>query len=312
MAYSHDLRERVMAACDRSIPTKQVAEMFGVAASWVRRLKQWRRERGSTAPRPCGGSEPKLGPEAEAAIHAHFRAHPDTTIAELKTAVQTDVSEVTVWRTARRLGYRFKKKSTHAAEQDRPDVVERRREWADQTQAIDPSRLVFLDESGAKTNMTRGYGWGLGGDRVVDTVPHGHWQTTTILAAIRVDGVIPEACLALEGAINGMVFEQYVEDMLAPTLRPGDIVVMDNLASHKGKAVAEAIEAMGAQLWYLPPYSPDLNPIERMWSQVKSLVKKAKARAQGALYEAIGAALQTVGPNELAHYYAAAGYATND
>lgn len=109
MAYSSDFRERVMAACDRGRPTKEVAELFEVAPSWVRRMKQWRRERGSTAPRPCGGSEPKLGPAAEATIHAHFRAHPDTTIAELKAALGTEVSEVTVWRTARRLGYRFKK-----------------------------------------------------------------------------------------------------------------------------------------------------------------------------------------------------------
>ena len=109
MAYSSDFRERVLAACDRGLPTKEVAELFEVAPSWVRRMKQWRRERGSTTPRPCGGSEPKLGPTAEAAIHAHFRTHPDTTIAELKTALGTEVSEVTVWRTARRLGYRFKK-----------------------------------------------------------------------------------------------------------------------------------------------------------------------------------------------------------
>lgn len=109
MAYSSDFRQRVLAACDRGTPTKEVAEMFEVASSWVRRLTQWRRERGSTAPRPCGGSEPKLGSEAKAAIRAHFLAHPDTTLAELKTALGAEVREVTVWRAARRLEYRFKK-----------------------------------------------------------------------------------------------------------------------------------------------------------------------------------------------------------
>ena len=109
MAYSSDFRQRVLDACDRGQPKKDVAAMFGVAGSWVRRLKQWRRERGSVAPRPCGGSKPKLGPAEEQAIHAYFGVHPDTTIAELKTALQTEVTEVTVWRTARRLGYRFKK-----------------------------------------------------------------------------------------------------------------------------------------------------------------------------------------------------------
>jgi transposase len=172
--------------------------------------------------------------------------------------------------------------------------------------------LIFLDESGAKTNMTRHYGWGLGGRRVVEAVPHGHWQTTTMLAAIRIGGVIPEACLALDGPINGAVFEQYVREMLVPTLGPGDIVVMDNLASHKSKGVAEAIAAAGAHLWYLPPYSPDLNPIERMWSKVKALLRKTKARAQTTLYAAIGAALKAVSASELAHYYAAAGYAMNE
>ena len=109
MAYSMDFREKVIGACDRGFQTKEVAETFGVARSWVRRLKQWRRERGSIAPRPCGGSQRKLGPSDEALIHAHFAMHPDTTIAELKAALTTDVKEVTVWRAARRLGYRFKK-----------------------------------------------------------------------------------------------------------------------------------------------------------------------------------------------------------
>ena len=190
--------------------------------------------------------------------------------------------------------------------------MQKRREWVEHTHGIDPSRLIFLDESGAKTNMTRLYGWGAGGDRVVDPVPHSHWHTTTMLAAIRVDGVIPEACLALEGAMTGAVFRQYVQQMLAPALNPDDIVVMDNLAAHKVTGVAEAIEAVGANVWYLPPYSPDLNPIERMWSKVKHLINKAKARAQQPLYDAIGCALHAVEPGELTAYYAAAGYATDE
>ena len=204
------------------------------------------------------------------------------------------------------------KKSLHGAEQDRADIVERREAWVEQTEDVDPWRLIFLDESGAKTNMTRGYGWGIGGDRVVDAVPHGHWQTTTMLAAIRVDEVIGQACLALEGPMSGVVFSQYVEQMLVPALKPSDIMVMDNLASHKVKRVAEAIEAAGAQLWYLPPYSPDLNPIERMWSKVKHLIRKAKARAQTTLYDVISQALRAVEPTELTHYCAAAGYAIHE
>lgn len=160
--------------------------------------------------------------------------------------------------------------------------------------------------------MTRTYGWGHGGDRVVEAAPHGHWQTTTMLAAIRVDGVIPQACLAFPGATDAQVFLTYVRQMLVPALKSGDIVVMDNLASHKVKGVREAIEAAGAALWYLPPYSPDLNPIERMWSKVKALIRKAKARNQEALYQAIGQALHAVEPSELVHYFAASGYAMNE
>ena len=157
--------------------------------------------------------------------------------------------------------------------------------------------------------MTRGYGWGKNGDRVVDTTPGGHWHSTTMLAAIRCDGVIGEACLAFPGAIDGAMFLMYIEEMLAPTLREGDIVVMDNLPAHKVKGVREAIEAKGAELRYLPPYSPDLNPIEMMWSKVKHLIRKAKARKVRPLYRAIGQALRAVTAEELANYYADCGYA---
>ena len=191
-------------------------------------------------------------------------------------------------------------------------MIEARAAWADEVRTVDPHRLVFLDESGVKTNMTRLYGWGLGGERVVDAAPHNHWQTTTVLAAIRVDGVIGPACLALPGAIDGPAFLDYVARMLAPQLRPGDIVVMDNLGSHKVKGVREAIEARGATVWYLPAYSPDLNPIEPMWSKVKALLRKLKARCQTRLYDALGEALHAVTAGDLLGFYRDAGYATSE
>lgn len=200
----------------------------------------------------------------------------------------------------------------NADERNRPDVIERRDAWAKQSPNVDAYRFVFLDESGAKTNMTRPYGWGIGGDRVIESIPNGHWCTTTMLAAIRCDSVIEEACLALDGPMTGAVFLHYVQHMLAPSLQPDDVVVMDNLASHKVAGVREAIEAVGAELWYLPPYSPDLNPIERMWSKVKGLIRKAKARGVKQLYNAIGKSLRAVTADELTHYYAASGYATNE
>lgn len=177
---------------------------------------------------------------------------------------------------------------------------------------VPAASFVCLDESSAKTNATRFHGWGLGGARVVEHVPHGHWESTTMLAAIRLDGVIPGACASFRGAINGELFLNYVENQLAPSLRRGDVVIMDNLASHKVKGVAEAIHAADADLRYLPAYSPDLNPIEPMWSKVKALIRKAQARCEETLFQAIGHALRSVTTQDLQGFYKDAGYATAD
>ncbi len=174
-----------------------------------------------------------------------------------------------------------------------------------------PSSLVFLDESGAKTNMTRLYGRSPKGERLYDSVPHGRWGTTTMLSAIRFDGVIEPASLVYEGPTDAAVFLTYVEDCLAPALRAGDLVVMDNLSSHKVKGVAEAIQAVGADVWYLPPYSPDLNPIEMMWSKVKSILRSIAARTAESLRQAIGTALKAVTPSDLKGYFHHTGYLVN-
>ena len=169
-------------------------------------------------------------------------------------------------------------------------------------------RLVFLDESGAKTNLTRLYGRARGGDRCHDTASHGHWQTLTMLSALRCDGVIREATAVYEGAMNSPTFLNYVESCLAPSLRAGDVVVMDNLAAHHAAGVVEAIEAVGACVWYLPPYSPDLNPIEKLWSKVKSYLRRVHAGTVDALTDAIADALSDVRPAECMNYFEACGY----
>jgi transposase len=198
------------------------------------------------------------------------------------------------------------KKSLHAAEQERPDVKAHRQAWQERAGQIDPHRLVFLDESGAKTNMTRLYGRSLGGDRVVDAKPQGHWCTTTMLSSLRLDG--STAAMVIEGATDRDVFEAYVLHVLLPSLREGDIVVLDNLAPHKTPGVVEAIEAAGAEVWFLPPYSPDFNPIEKMWSKVKEFLRAAKARTEEALLQAIGAALETVRLSDAQGWFASSGY----
>ena len=154
--------------------------------------------------------------------------------------------------------------------------------------------------------MKRLYGWADQGDRLVDTVPGGYWKTTTMLSAIRADGVA--TAMVTEGATNAMVFLGFVKEFLVPVLKPGEIVVMDNLSSHKVKGVREAIEAVRAEVWYLPPYSPDFNPIEQMWSKVKAVLRSLARRTTKALHRAIGKALRQVTCDECRNYYANCGY----
>ncbi len=173
---------------------------------------------------------------------------------------------------------------------------------------VDPGSFVFLDESGAKTNMTRLYGRSPIGERCVDHTPDGHWKTMTMLSAIRLDGVIQGATVVVDGPMDAATFLAYTQQFLAPSLRPGDVVVMDNLSSHKGAGIREAIEAAGADLWYLPPYSPDLNPIEKLWSKVKAWLRRVSAKTFDALNDAIADALRAVHPTECPNYFQACGY----
>ena len=193
-----------------------------------------------------------------------------------------------------------------AAEQDRPDVAERRALWQVQQAGLDPERLAFIDETWAKTNMTRLRGRSLRGTRLVDKTPHGHWKTTTFVAALRASGLT--APLVLDGAINGDAFLAYVKQILVPTLRSGDIVVMDNLSSHKKAGVREAIESVGAKLLYLPPYSPDFNPIELAFSKFKRLLRSARERTVDALWKTCGKLLDYFQETECRNYLRHCGY----
>jgi len=195
-----------------------------------------------------------------------------------------------------------------AAEQTRPDVVERRKNFEIARRFVLPGSFVFLDESGAKTNMTRLYGRSAVGERCVDHTAHGHWKTMTMLSAIREAGVIEDATVVADGAMNGVTFLAYVEQFLVPSLRPGEVVVMDNLASHKVKGVREAIEAAGCDLWFLPPYSPDLNPIEKLWSKVKAWLRRVSAKTFDTLSDAVADGLRAVAADECANYFTACGY----
>ncbi len=187
-------------------------------------------------------------------------------------------------------------------------MARRRAQWKRYQGRVDPTRLVFIDETWAKTNMTRTHGRCTRGRRLVARVPHGRWRTLTFLAALRSDRIV--APCVIDGPINGESFLAYIEQILVRTLRPGDIVIIDNLGSHKGKAIRRAIRAAGAKLFFLPAYSPDLNPIEQVFAKLKTLLRKAQERTVEATWKRIGALLDTFTPVECTNYLKNAGYAS--
>jgi len=195
---------------------------------------------------------------------------------------------------------------TRAAEQDRPDVAAKRAEWRAAPPSFDPERPVFIDETWASTNMARRYGRAPVGERLVCPIPHGHWKTTTFVAALRCDGL---TCpLVIDGAVNGDLFVAYVEQQLVPTLRAGDVVVLDNLSSHKRAGVREAIEGAGCTLLLPPPYGPDLNPIGPLFAKLKALLRKAGERTAEGLWDFLGQALDAFSPEECRNYSRHCGY----
>lgn len=203
-------------------------------------------------------------------------------------------------------GVDSKKKTLIAAEQKRADVAEARADWKATQGQIDPDRVIFIDETWAKTNMTRTYARSDRGTRVIEEVPNGRWETTTFIGAIRASGFI--APLVVEGAINGAIFKAWVEQHLVRELRAGDVVVMDNLSSHKVAGVREAIESTGAKLMYLPSYSPDLNPIELAFSKFKKLLREGAKRTTEKLTELCGQVLDLFTESEIRNYFRHCGY----
>jgi transposase len=199
------------------------------------------------------------------------------------------------------------KKVLHASEQARPDVARARHRWIRDQGLLDTTHLVFIDETSVNTNMTRSYGRGSRGERVIGRVPFAAWKTLTFVAALRCDGMT--APMIIKGAMNGETFLAYVEQCLAPTLKRGDIVVMDNVPSHKVEGVQQAIEAAGATLRYLPPYSPDLNPIEAAYSAFKTFLRKCAERTEHGLARRAGQFVRRLQPEACENFFAHAGYA---
>ncbi|MCC4256086.1 MULTISPECIES: IS630 family transposase [Sphingobium] len=308
---SEDLRSRVIAAVDGGLSRRAAAERFGVAAaSAVRWVREWR-ESGSTRAKPQGGDMRSQRIEGQRdAILGAIEKQVDITLVELAEMLRSEHGAVfalsTIWRFLDRHSMTVSKKTAHASEQERPDVLARRRAWFKAQPDLDPEHLVFIDETGASTKMARLRGRARRGIRCRSPIPHGHWKTTTFIGALRLTGMT--APMVLDGPMTGEWFAAYAQQVLAPTLRPGDIVILDNLPAHKTMAAREAIEATGARMLFLPPYSPDFNPIENAFSKLKAILRKAAARTVPELWNAIRDALPRFTPEECANYFTATGY----
>src|SRR5436305_7598926 len=297
--YSQDLRQRVLDTVRRGEGSlRQIARRFVVSVSFGTRLLRTHRDTGALEPKPNGGGNPAvLTPEDLERLRELIRQQPDATLEECRQRLGVSCSLMTISRALRKLRLPRKKKIPRAQDQDRPDVQQQRREFCAKLAGVDPRRLVFVDESGANTAMTRTHGRAPVGQRVYTNTP-GRWESITMACGLRLSGVT--APLAFRGATNTDIFETYVQEVLVPELKPGDVVIWDNLKPHKSEEAIEAIEATGARVEPLPPYSPDLSPIEEMVSKVKGAMRSAAARTTNAVYWAFASALDEVTLNDIA------------
>ena len=305
--YSMDLRQRIAAAIDHGDGSfRQIARRFRVSLSFLARLLRRRRQAGTLEPKPHGGGHPPaLDHEGEERLRELVRQHPEATLDELRQQLGVSCSRSALGRALERLKLTRKKKTLHAQERDTPENQAKRQAFRATVAPLDPHRLVFGDETGTNTAMTRTYGRAPRGERVVGTVP-GHWTTMTLISALRLSGVM--APLTFEGATDTSAFQTYVAQVLAPQLQPGDVVIWDNLKPHQNAEVKQRIEQAGAELVPLPPYSSDLTPIEELWSKVKTVLKSAVARTTEALSEAMGAALRSVHPEDILGWFRFCGW----
>src|SRR5262245_38216250 len=300
--YSNDLRERIVAAIDRGEHSlRQLAHLFSVSLSFLVRLLQRRRATGSVQPKPHGGGPtPKLDAAAVRRLRQLVQQHPDDTLAELRDRLGIPCHLATIDRVLRKHRITRKKKTLHAEERDRPDVQAHRAAFTDNLATVDPEHLVFVDEFGVTTAMTRLYGRAPAGERVEAAAP-GAWKHVTVIAGLRPTAAV--APFAFEGAADGATFGAYVEEVLVPILHPDDVVVWDNLQLHKNAQVLAAIEAVGARVEPLPVYSPDLTPSEELGSKVKGILRSVGARTVQTVLAALRTAFEQITHRDIGGWF---------
>jgi transposase len=301
-AFSNDLRQRIVAAVERGgFTLRQLAALFAVDVSVIVRLRQRQRQTGSIQPKPHGGGRPlKLDEAEQARLLELVRQQPDATLAELRQQLNVDCGLTTIHRVLQRHHITGKKKSRHADERDSPEVQAERAAFEEKMAEEDPAHLVFVDETGTTTSMTRTYGRAPQGERVVDSAP-GSWQNMTLIVGVRQSGVV--APFAFSGATDQLALETYVEKVLVPTLPPGDVVVWDNLSAHRSVAARVAVESVGARVQFLPPYSPDETPIEELFSKVKAFLRSIGAGTSEILIDAMAVALDLVTETDIQGWF---------
>lgn len=294
------VRERIVRLYDQGKSTREIAAFSGFCVAAVRRVRQQFKQRGTLQPQThlCGRKS-LLTTQRKARLQKLLAQQPDATLSELGAQMDRrfGTSTVDVW--LRRLGW-SRKKTLHVAAQ--------RSRWHEQLASVSSRRLVFVDESGANTKLTRLYGRAPVGERLLGPQPQGHYQINTLIAGIRLGGTC--APWLFEGAMDGEMFLAWVRQGLVKSLQPADIVIMDNLATHKVSGVRQAIEAAGARLLYLPPYSPDFNPIENLWSKVKSILRCLCRRTAQELLQAAAIAFAAISATDCKGFFLHAKYAT--
>ncbi len=305
-ASSQDLRERILQTVDEGKTQAEAAQLLKVSETTVKRYVRQRRETGHVRPKPIPGRPPTKRAPLEAQLQPQLEKQPDATLQEhcdtweahsgIKVSISTMSRAIEHVKWTRKKKY-FKKVERKEAE---------RSQWREQTQELDASKLVFLDESGSNIALTRLYARAPKGKRAQGSIPRNRGKNLTLMASLSLRGM--GEALILDGAANTEVFEIYIEQILAPSLQPGQMVIMDNLSIHKGKKVRQLIEARGCQVLFLPPYSPDLSPIEEAFSKIKAFLRRVGARTREALQEALEQALLTITETDASGWFRHCGY----
>ena len=305
--YSQDLRERVVKAVDEGFSRSEIVKLLGVSEATIKRYLRLRRETGSLAPKKIPGYPPRKLGELQKGLRPQLEAHPDATLEdhcrqwEAQTGVKVSIS--TMSHAIQRLRWTRKKKTLGASERKE----EEREQWRKKAKDLDVTKCRVIDETGSNIALTRLYGRAPKGERARGSIPRNRGKNVTLISDLSLGGL--GEIFIIDGAANGDLFEAYIEQIFAPTLHPGEIVIMDNLRIHKGKKVRELIEAKGCHLLFLPAYSPDFSPIEEAFSKIKSVLRSIGARTREDLQDALEQACATITASDSRGWFRHCGYA---